>query len=474
MVKTAPTSAIGHPGGYRASWRPGAPNIFEVDPFEPTPELLWPHSVSVYDQMQKTDTQIGGTLRAMTLPILAANWDFDTEGVRPEVEALCRTELGIEKGGVSRRRRRRQGINWLEHCRQALKCLYYGHMPFEQVYEVSKPGPGQEAVGLEQVVHLRKLDPRPPRTLTEIRVAADGGLAGVSQTPIEIAPGQYKERFISVDRLVMYVNDRDGADWTGNSVLRQVYKNWFIKDMLIRLSAQIVERNGMGVPVMDYDESVEGASREAAERTVQEWRAGATAGLVKPKGTEFSLVGVNGSTVDPIPLINLHDQAIAKGALAMFMDLGHDAGARSLGDTFVDFFTDSLQAVADQIAETATEHVVRDLVEWNFGPDEPYPILTPGELKNNRNVTAQTLTTLTTAGLITPDGKLEKHVRTSLNLPDADPATARPKDAPAPAAGGSTEVATVLPLSEGVSDVDKMDHLMQRWAELKRMPGHGS
>ncbi|ANU79607.1 portal protein [Arthrobacter phage EdgarPoe] len=469
MVKTAPTSAIGHPGGFRPSWRPGAPNIFEVDPFELTPELLWPQSVMVYDQMQKSDTQIGGTLRAMTLPILSANWDFDTEGVRPEVEALCRTELGIQKGGEARRRRRRQGIDWVEHCRQALKSIWYGHMPFEQIYEVGPAAPGQEATGLEQVVHLRKLDPRPPRTLTEIRVAADGGLAGIAQVPIELSPGVYKDRFIPVDRLVMYVNDRDGADWTGNSVLRQIYKNWYIKDMLIRLSAQIVERNGMGVPVMDFDESVEGATRAAAEQAVQDFRSGATAGLVKPKGVSFELIGVNGSTVDPIPHINMHDQAIAKGALAMFMDLGHDAGARSLGDTFVDFFTDSLQAVADSIAQTATEHIVRDLVEWNYGKDEPYPVLTPGELKNNKNVTAQTLTTLATAGIITPDGKLEKHVRTSLNLPDADPATARPKDA---AATGKppVEVSTVLPLSEGASDLDKMDHLMTRWAELKR--GH--
>lgn len=473
MVDTkAPTSAIGHPGGFRPSWRLGAGNIFEVDPFEPTPELMWPQSVMVYDQMRRTDGQIGGMLRAMTLPILAANWDFDTEGVRPEVVNLCRSELGIMKAGESRRRRRRQGINWIEHCRSALLSVPYGHMPFEQVYEVGPPNPGQTDIGLEEVVHLRKLDPRPPRTLTEIRVAADGGLAGVSQPPIETSPGVYKERFIPVSQLVMYCQDREGADWTGNSILRQIYKNWFIKDMLIRLSAQIVERNGMGVPVMSFDNTVEGASRAEAERAVQDFRSGATAGLVKPVGTTFELVGVNGSTVDPIPLINLHDQAIAKGALAMFLDLGHDSGARSLGDTFVDFFTQSLQAVADSIAETATEHIVRDLVEWNYGVDEPYPVITPGELKNNQNVTAQTLSTLTQAGVITPDGKLEKHVRTTLNLPEADPATARPKDA-APA-GAPGKEGTILPLSEGVSDFDRMEYLMNRWADLKRGHGHGS
>lgn len=469
MVNKAPVNELGTQGGLRASWHPFDGQVFAVDPNEQTPELMWPQSIQVYDSMRRTDGQVAGLLRACTLPILSANWDLDTEDVRPEVEALVRSELGIMPKGKSRRRRRREGINWLEHLRMALLCLPYGHMPFEQVYQVGPPNPGQEGVGLDEVIHLRKLSPRMPRTLTEIRVDRDGGLAGVSQTPIEIAPGRYKDVFIPVDRLVFYAIEREGADWTGNSMLRASYKHWFIKDMLLRISAQVVERNGMGVPVMSFDETVEGASRAEAERAVQDFRSGATAGLVKPVGTSFELVGVSGSTVDAIPLINLHDQAMTKSSLAMFMDLGHDSGARSLGDTFVDFFTASLQSVADSIAETATEHIIRDLVEWNFGPDEAYPLLTPGSLKDNQTVTATTLNQLVTAGIITPDGKLEKHVRTSMNLPDADPATARPKDA-APA-GQPGKDGTVLPLSEGVDPLDKATALVERLAELRRQ-GH--
>lgn len=471
MAKSAPINELGNQGGLRASWRPNAAHgqIFEVDPNEQTPELMWPQSIQVFDSMRRTDGQIAGLLRACTLPILSANWDFDTEGVRPEVEALVRSELGIMPGGASRRRRRREGIVWKEHLRTALLVLPYGHMPFEQVYEVGAPNPGQDGIGLETVIHLRKLSPRMPRTLTEIRVSRDGGLAGISQPPIEIAPGRYKDVFIPVDRLVFYSLEREGADWTGSSMLRPSYKHWFIKDMLLRVSAQVVERNGMGVPVMSYDESVEGASRAEAERAVQDFRSGATAGLVKPVGTSFELVGVSGATADPLPVINYHDQAMTKSALAMFMDLGHDAGARSLGDTFVDFFTSSLQAVADSIAETATEHIVRDLVEWNFGPDEPYPVLIPGNLKDNQDVTAATLGSLTSAGIITPDGKLEAHTRTRLNLPAADAATARPQSALAPA-GAPGKDGTVLPLSEGMSPIDKAAALVARLAELQQ--GH--
>jgi hypothetical protein len=145
--------------------------------------------------------------------------------------------------------------------------------------------------------------------------------------------------------------------------------------------------------------------------------------MVRTPGTTFQLVGVSGTTVDPLPVIAYHDQAVSKAMLAMFLDLGHDTGARSLGDTFVDFFTASLQAVADQIAETATEHIIRDLVEENFGPDEPYPVLTPGNLSEQQAVSITTLAALSNAKLIIPDGKLEEHIRTRFGLPEVDEAS---------------------------------------------------
>lgn len=468
MVKIS-ENELGVQGGFKPSWRPNGGLVYEVDPTETTPELMWPESIGVYDSMRRTDGQLGGLLRAQTLPIMAANWDLDTEGVRDEVVNMVRSELGLAEGKRGQRRRRREGIVWKEHLKNALLCLPYGHMVFEQVYQVSAPNPGQENIGLEgDVVHLRKLSPRMPNTLTEIRVARDGGLAGVSQMPIEVLPGRYEEIFMPVDRLVFYALDREGADWTGTSVLRSAYKHWFIKDMLLKISAQVVERNGMGVPVMSFDENGGGTTRSEAQKVVTEFKAGASAGVVKPKDTTFELVGVSGSTADALPLINYHDQAMTKSSLAMFLDLGHDAGARSLGDTFVDFFTDSLQAVADFIAETATEHIIRDLVELNYGPEEPYPLLTPGDLANNKTVTATVLASLTSAGLITADGKLEEHLRTTLNLPSFDAATARPA-APAGAPGRD---GTILPLSEGLDPLDKAAGLLERLLVLRGQEGH--
>lgn len=418
VVKAEPE--VGTPGGIAISGDKKAVSAFVVEPLDPNPDLHFPASIPVYDEMRTTDGQVGSLLSAINLPILAARWQLTGATVRPEVMTFVRSELGLDLPDEALERRRKQGIVWLDHLETALLCLPFGFMPFEQVYEPGPPTPEQGNLGVPTLLHLRKLAPRLPRTVSQIHVGRDGGLAGISQPPLD--PKAKDDIFIPVDRLVYYCHKREGADWSGRSILRTVYKNWLIGDKLLRLSAQIVERNGMGVPVVYYDDKV---SKAEAEQLGQDFRAGATASAAMPPGTKVELLGVTGQTVDPLPHMKYHDEKIAESALAMFKTLGHDAGARSLGDTFVDIFTQAVQSVADFFARVATEHVIRDLVELNFGVDEPYPVLTAGDLSANKAITTTALKELVDAGVIVPDDKLEAFMRSTSGLPVADPGTAR-------------------------------------------------
>lgn len=336
---------------------------------DPNPDLRFPLSVLQWDTMRRTDDQVGAVLRAVTLPIRRAPWTVEGADVRPEVLEFVRSELGIPQPGEGRRRQRRHGVTWSEHLRAALLCLPLGFMAFEQVYQPELGGAWAERLGLPGVIHLRKLAPRMPATITDIRTGRDGGLVGIVQQPepgAELTAQAFRDNgiFIPVDRLVMYVNEMEGADWSGTSILRTAYRAWYLKDQLVRVDAQAAERNGMGVPVITYQGEEQ---RERAEQIGRDFRAGARAYLALPDTMQAQLLGVSGGTHDVLSSVKHHDQQIAKSVLAMFLDLGHDSGARALGDTFTDTFTDSLQAVADQIADTATEHIIRDLVELNFG-----------------------------------------------------------------------------------------------------------
>lgn len=419
-VSDAPVNELGHPGGIAPLLTAGLGTGFYVEGLEHNPDLRFPLSAVVYDRMRKEDGQVGSVARAITYPILNATPRL--KGGRDEVRRFVERELGLNlaEEEEGRRRRRRQGIVFRDHMREAVLSLWFGFMPFEQVYDVDVAAPGLEdpAQPGRLYAHLRKLAPRMPRTLQEVRVSRDGGLAGIVQLPAPdartLGTPAHAGVFIPTERLVMYVNEREGADWTGNSLLRAAYKHWLLKDVLIRLGAQIVERNGMGIPLVSY---VDPKDRAKALALAKALRAGAEAGGALAPGMSVIIAGVSGSTADELPRVKYHDEAIGRSLLAMFLNLGHDNGARALGATFVDYFLLALNAVLRNLEEVVTEHIIRDLVELNYGPDEAYPVLRFDDLTAEATPTAEALKALADAGLITPDRDTEQDLRRRYRLP---------------------------------------------------------
>lgn len=427
-MSALPLEPIGHPGGIAASWSPTTGAGWVATGWEDNPDLVFPQSVAVYDRMRRTDTQVGAVLRAVTLPIRAVTWTLDDTGVDPAVTAFVADQLNLDGG-----RHRDGGVTWSDHLREALLALAWGFAPFETVYRI---GPGVTPGAPAEAAHLHALAARPPRTLLEVRVTRDGALAGVVQaapgldtTPASPAfpPGQgaaWSEVFIPRTRLAYYAFEREGGDWTGTSLLRTAYKNWTLKESALRHAGQAVERNSMGLPVVEYDDD---GDRDLALQIASAARAGSTAGIALPRGRmSFTLQGVSGSIVDALPLIAYHDHAVARSALAMFLDLGHDHGARALGETFVDFFTASLRSIADWVAATGTREIIRPLVAVNFGSDAAAPVLTCEQITAQQAPTAAALKTLVDAGILTPDGGLQQQVRRSYGLPARDDATPIP------------------------------------------------
>jgi hypothetical protein len=407
----APTGEIGYANPSEDFWA--------YDETETTPELQWPQSVQVFEQMRTQDSQCVSVLRAVTLPVRRTPWRIDPAGAKARVAQFVADELGLPLVGKKPKPvpRTRDRFSWSEHLEQALLMLPFGHMYFEQVYRV-EPG-GDRA-------HLRKLAPRMPRSIEEIKVASDGGLVYIKQYS---AKTDAPVRPIPVDRLVAYVHDKEGANWKGRSLLRPAYKNWLLKDRLLRVDAQTIERNGMGVPRYTGAEGEEDLSKGAA--MAQAWRAGANSGAGIPYGAQLDLVGVTGELPDRLGSIRYHDEQIGRAVLAHFLNLGTQTGSWALGTTFADFFTLSLQTLAQQIADVATQHIVEDLVDVNFGTTEPAPRVVFDEIGSRQAATAQALKALADAGLIDPDEVLKAGVRQQYGLPAPDPATATPKPAPA-------------------------------------------
>lgn len=381
---------------------------------ESTPELRWPLSIDVYERMRSQDAQVGSVLRAVTLPIRRTPWRLAPNGAPDEVVALIAEDLGLPIVGSSAAplKRTRDRFSWDEHLRLALLMLPFGHSYFEQVYRL------EETTGY---LRLRKLGPRLPKTIAKINVADDGGLISIEQHG---RGPTGKPAVIPVSALVAYVLEREGDNWLGRSLLRQAYKNWLIKDRLLRTQAQTVDRNGMGVPI--YEGAQGEDDLDAGQEIASSVRAGDNAGAAIPHGAKLRLAGVEGDLPDADKPIRYHDEQIARAVLAHFLNLGTQTGSWALGTTFADFFTQSLQAVALQVADVATQHIVEDLVDLNFGPDVQAPRVTFDEIGSRRHLTAEAIKVLTDAGVIRSDDDLEEFVRSIYGLPArSDDATDR-------------------------------------------------
>ncbi|WDH80192.1 hypothetical protein PTQ19_07110 [Microbacterium esteraromaticum] len=405
--------------GYVKGSLPGWSDIAD-EAHEKNPDLQWPFSIEKYDQMRREDAQVGSVLRAVTMPIRSARWELDPAGARDEVVKQIAEDLGLPVKGQEespRPRRDRGKFSWDEFLRLALLELVFGHSVFEQVYRME----GGRA-------RLGKLAWRPPRTISKFDVAKDGGLVAIEQHG---AFGHTKVR-IPVDRLVVFVNDREGANWVGQSLLRQAYKPWLLKDKLLRIEAMVAERNGLGVPVYEGAPLPDAIAKDTAKaekwladqrdeglKLAKDFRAGEASGAYLPHGAKLTLQGVQGKLPDLNTPIRRHDEQIARAVLANFLTLGGDdsTGSYALGDTFVDFFTGALNAISKQFGDVTQQHVIEDLVDLNWGPDEPAPRLVPPQLGKDAPLTAEGIRALIDCGAFKADAELEKYLRARFGLP---------------------------------------------------------
>lgn len=408
------TNEVGYAStGNIATWGSLGP-----DTDEQNPDLMWPKSMRVYERMRTEDAQVTSVLAAVTLPIMSASWSLDCTGVRDEVAEIVATDFDLPIKGREpepRAIRKRGRFSWNDHLRLSLLALPFGHSYFNQAYDIR-----------DGLARLRKLAWRPHSTIEKFNVAADGGLISIEQHP---KGGDSKSVPIKVEQLVAYVHQREGGNWAGRSLLRAGYKNWVLKDRMMRSQALTVDRNGLGVPIYQAAPLPEGISNagdidswQRNERTeglklAVAFRSGENAGAAIPHGAKITLRGVEGDLPDADKPIRYHDEQIARAVLAHFLNLGTQTGSWALGSTFADFFVDSLNAEAQWFCDVTQQHAIDDLVDLNWGEDEPAPRLVFDKIGSQSPMTAEAIKSLVDAEVLTPDAGLEAYLRQTLGMP---------------------------------------------------------
>ena len=359
-ASTGPKGERGTESGYDSglSWA----TMSGGDEFEAVPELQWPNSVIAYRKMLN-DAQANSLIQGLLLPVRSYRFYLDKNNARDDVvQRISRNyNLPVGNAGDYFQLRGQRRFSFKKHLEDALRALTYGHFPFEQVGEI-----------VNGKWTLRKLGVRSPLTLTEINVDTDGGLKSIRQATGPNTP------ILDVSRLLYYVWDREGAQWTGKSMLRPLYRNYLVKDRILRVGAINIERAG-GVPYVEAPEGTSADQIRELDYLARRFRVGEAAGAALPHGAQLKFAAAAGGDAS-VNYIKLQNEEMARSMLQMFQTLGQSSsgsgGSHSLGSDLIDYFSMAQETVAQWFCDIFNEHMIEDDVEWNEGSDEEYaPLL---------------------------------------------------------------------------------------------------
>lgn len=398
-----PTTEVGVPASVGVlPWS----QLWVGDPLETVPQLQWPVSPWTYASMMN-DSQLEGLLAGSTLPIRRYRWFINPNGCDPkDVKALA-ADLNLplkdeDKEPAGRLKNRIKHDRVLFH---ALKALPYGFYFNEIVGEVRDDG----------LWHLTKLAPRPPLTIMDITSDDKGELAAIIQNVTQ--PGKPVKPIVR-NQLAAFIWEQEGSNYTGRSMFRAVYRNWLIKDRLLRVDALKHERNGMGVPIAKGQPGAGKGDLESLNRTAQRLKSGDTSGAAIPNGADIELKGVQGTLPDTVASINMHNEEMARRFLMMFMQLGSTLhGSRALGSEFIDYFQLSQEAIANWYRDTMNEDVVESWWNWNYGEDTDSVPKLEYERDDDPRLVITDLAAMVEKGVVQVDDELEAAVRTVMELP---------------------------------------------------------
>lgn len=378
---------------------------------EYNPQLQGIQGIKVYEEMRKSDGTVRASMAAVTLPIRRAQWF-----VNPATEDPKDAEIAnfIEHALFDW-----LDLAWDDIIRQALLMVPFGVMCFEKVY-------GTKDHDGKTYVTLSKLAPRLPKSILQwelpdhtfgiVQVRQDGVLANI--------PGS---------KLLIFVNDREGDNWWGTSMLRAAYKHWYYKDRFYKIDAVGFERQAIGVPMMKMPAGYTDSDEKKAQQALQNLRASESAFLILPDGYEAEFMNMGASTVrDATLAINHHNKEILQSVLAQFLELGANSsggGSRALSQDHSDLFLKAEEAIANTIIAEFNKNLLPELVDMNFDNVTVYPVLDySGISKVDVASLGAAYSQLVTAGAITPTDGDQQYLRAAMGLPprtqdDIDSAT---------------------------------------------------
>ena len=355
------------------------------------------------DMMRRSDANIRMVLNAIKLPLKSSPW---TIAVKEKTE-----EAELQKKLFEKILFEDMNKSFTQLLGEILTCLDFGYSIFDITHAIKSDS------DLGGYNGLKSLGYRSQRTIDRWNLNESRDLESITQTAYGDEGGAFEldARFI-----LHFAPEREGDNFEGVSILRACYGPWFRKNEFLKKLSIGIEKFAVPTAVLTVPEGTEGKPEmAAAKKALACYTSGATNYLILPEGFKLSFNNVSVDVEKIRAAINAENQEMVNSILASFLLLGQNgAGSLALAGSLSDFFSQTIQYIADHISEQFDRKIFKPLVQMNFGHGRVLVDLKCDGLEHRANEAwANMVNGFISTGAIKADEDIEKNLREKLKLP---------------------------------------------------------
>lgn len=386
------------------------------------PKLQGTQAIRVFKEMRDNDAVVGAILYAFEFLIRATSWKIEPRSESPSPEEQRIAEFCEQC-------REDMQSTWAEVLSEIVTFFWAGYSLLEKVYKI-RGGQHESQIFrsnyADGLIGWRDLAPRSQESVQRWDIDDNGHVNGVWQ----LAAPKYKQVYIPSSKLLHFRIKSNKGNPEGRSLLRNAYRPWFFGKRLQEIEAVGIERNVAGLPVaLLPPEMLHPNAKPEQKQAVADYEAMVSkirldqySGLVFPAfetkegktGYDLKLLSSSGkSFADTDPVIRRWESRAALSVLAEFVLLGLDkVGSFALADSKTAMASLALGSAMDSICDVFNRDALPELVRLNGWDPRLAPRLSHGDIDQPDIMQLMNYVVAgVQSGAITPDAKLEAHLR---------------------------------------------------------------
>lgn len=353
--------------------------------------------IKTYERMKSTDETVKFGLKFITLTALSMLGEYSHK--EQKIQDFIRENFEKMRG------------NLYFGLKEILSGLWAGYSVTEICYGIRD---GRIVLDQLQTLH--------PDTIT-FDIEKDGPNKNNLKSVIQYLGQSNEVSLEPANKRIVYTYDKQFGNIYGSSILKGAYKNWFIKDEILKYWSKAMSKYASPIPIikalgLDASIVIDGKTmtkREYYKQALEQFDTG-KGFTIEKDSEEIQLEStVRYLSTDFLQFIEYLNKMILRAILLPSLVGDNDkVGSYSLGKKHFDIFLLAGEDILTDLTETLLEQIIRPLIELNFGVKDDYGEW-PVEEINDEDLKAlsETFLNAVNTGYVSPENIEDmNHMRT--------------------------------------------------------------